>query len=98
MQGEKGFSIWVNHTRKNKDKILIGTEYVCSNEGFCRQCNEDKERTGLERAETRVGCKTMIGLKKVVLEKLVLQLIQNLRIPSIFIPIPHGAQDEWSLN
>ena len=56
---------------------MIGTEYVCSNEGFCRQCNEDKERTGLERAETRVGCKAMIGLKKVMLEKLVLQLIQN---------------------
>ncbi|XP_030958796.1 protein FAR1-RELATED SEQUENCE 5-like [Quercus lobata] len=61
----KGFSIRVNHTRKNKDKIRVGIEYVCSKEGFRRQCNEDNERTGLERAETRVGCKVMIGLKKV---------------------------------
>ena len=34
-------------------------------EGFRRQCNEDNERTGPERAETRVGCKAMISLKKV---------------------------------
>ena len=61
----KGFSIGVNHTRKNKDKIRVGIEYVCSKEGFRRQCNEDNERIGLEHAETRVGCKAMIGLKKV---------------------------------
>ena len=61
----KGFSIRVNHTRKNKDKIRVGIEYVCSKEGFRRQCNEDNERIGSERAETRVGCKAMIGLKKV---------------------------------
>ncbi|KAL4634198.1 hypothetical protein ACB092_04G181900 [Castanea dentata] len=60
----KGFSIRVNHTRKNKDKIRVGIEYVCSKEGFRRQCNEDNKKTGLERAETRVGCKAMIGLKK----------------------------------
>ena len=34
-------------------------------EGLCHQCNEDNKRTGLECAETRVGCKAMIGLKKV---------------------------------
>ena len=61
----KGFSIWVNYTRKNKDKILIGTEYVCLKEGFHRQCNGDNERIGLKHTETRVGCKAMIGLKKV---------------------------------
>ena len=61
----KGFSIRVNHTRKNKDKIRVGIEYVCSKEGFCLQCNEDNERIGSERAKKRVGCKAMIGLKKV---------------------------------
>ncbi|KAL4621485.1 hypothetical protein ACB092_06G231400 [Castanea dentata] len=49
----KGFSIRVNHTRKNKDKIRVGIEYVCSKEGFRRQCNEDNKKTGPERAETR---------------------------------------------
>ena len=62
----KGFSIWVNHTRKNKDKIRVGIECVCLKEGFRRQCNEDNERIGPECAEIRVGCKAMIGLKKVV--------------------------------
>ena len=46
----KGFSIRVNHTRKNKDKIRVGIEYVCSKEGFCRQCYEDNERTATECA------------------------------------------------
>ena len=44
---------------------MVGIEYVCSKEGFRCQCNEDKERTGPERVETRVGCKAMIGLKKI---------------------------------
>ena len=46
----KGFSIWVNHTRKNKDKIRVGIEYVCSKEGFYRQCYEDNERIAPECA------------------------------------------------
>ena len=53
---QKGFSIRVNHTRKNKDKIRVGIEYVCLKEGLRRQCNEDNERTGPKRVETRVGC------------------------------------------
>ncbi|XP_050281816.1 protein FAR1-RELATED SEQUENCE 5-like [Quercus robur] len=62
----KGFGIRVNHTRKTKnDRILVGIEYVCSKEGFRRRRDEDIERIGLERAETRVGCKAMIGLKKI---------------------------------
>ncbi|XP_065618500.1 protein FAR1-RELATED SEQUENCE 5-like [Quercus suber] len=62
----KGFGIRVNHTRKTKnDRILVGIEYVCSKEGFRRRHDEDTERIGLERAETRVGCKAMIGLKKI---------------------------------
>ena len=44
---------------------MVGTKYVCLKEGFHHQCNEDNERTGLEHAKTRVGCKAMIGLKKV---------------------------------
>ena len=62
----KGFGIWVNHTWKTKkDRILVGIEYVCSKEGFCSKRDEDTERIGLERVETRMRCKAMIGLKKI---------------------------------
>ena len=62
----KGFVIRVNHTQKTKkDRILVGIEYVCSKKGFRRKRDEDTERTGPKRAETRVGCKVMIGLKKI---------------------------------
>ena len=54
--------IQVNYTQKNKNKIRVVIEYVCSKEGFRRQCNEDNERTGPKRAKTRVGFKAMIGL------------------------------------
>ena len=62
----KGFGIRVNHTLKTKnDRILVGIEYICSKEGFRHRRDEDTERIGPERAETRVGCKAMIGLKKI---------------------------------
>ncbi|XP_030958552.1 protein FAR1-RELATED SEQUENCE 5-like [Quercus lobata] len=62
----KGFGIRVNHTRKTKnDRLLVGIEYVCSKEGFHHRRDEDIERIGPERAETRVGRKAMIGLKKI---------------------------------
>ena len=44
---------------------MVGIEYVCSNEGFCRKRDEDTERIGPERAKTRVRCKAMISLKKI---------------------------------
>ena len=44
---------------------MVGIEYVCSKEGFCRRCEEDTERIGPEHAKTRVRCKAMIGLKKI---------------------------------
>ena len=44
---------------------MVGIEYICSKEGFRRKCDEDTERIGPERAETRVGCKAIIGLKKI---------------------------------
>ena len=62
----KSFDIQVNHTRKTKkDKLLVGIEYVCSKEGFCRKRNQDKERIGPKHAETRVGCKASMSLKKI---------------------------------
>ena len=44
---------------------MVGIEYVWSKEGFRHKRDEDIERIGLERAETRVGCKEIIGLKKI---------------------------------
>jgi hypothetical protein len=62
----KGFSIRINHTRlSKKDKSLVGIEYVCSREGFRHKSYKKKERIGPETAETRMGCKAMMGLRKV---------------------------------
>jgi hypothetical protein len=39
---------------------LVGIEYICSRESY-----KKKERTGPETAETRIGCKAMMCLRKV---------------------------------
>ena len=44
---------------------MVDIEYVCSKERFHRKCDEDTKRIGPEHAETGVGCKAMIGLKKI---------------------------------
>ena len=44
---------------------MVGIEYGCSKKGFRRKRDEDTKRIGPEHAETRVGCKAMIGLKKI---------------------------------
>jgi hypothetical protein len=64
---KKGFSIRKNHTRLSKgdDKLLIGVDYSCSREGFRHKSYQKKIHINLEPAETRVGCKAMMGIKKV---------------------------------
>lgn len=61
-----GFSIRKNHARRSKeDGSLVRIEYVCSREGFRPKSYPKKVRTNSELAETRIGCKAMICLKKV---------------------------------
>ncbi|XP_059457607.1 protein FAR1-RELATED SEQUENCE 5-like [Corylus avellana] len=65
----KGFSIRKNHTRLSKnDKLLIGVDYVCSREGIRRTSYQKKIHKNSEPAETRIGCKAMMSLKKVGLK------------------------------
>ncbi|KAG7963945.1 hypothetical protein I3843_09G143900 [Carya illinoinensis] len=60
-----GFSIRTNHTRLSKeDRSLIGVEYVCSREGFRRHYSKLKERVRPETAETKIGCKAMMTIRK----------------------------------
>ena len=57
---QKGFSIRKSHTRLSKeDKTLIAVDYACSREGFRSKIYQNSKH-----AETRVGCKAMMGLKK----------------------------------
>jgi hypothetical protein len=72
-----GFSIRKNHSRLSKDKSLIGIEYVCSREGFRQKSCEEKICTNSERPETRIGCKAIMGLKKVELRWIVCKLISE---------------------
>ncbi|XP_042952236.1 protein FAR1-RELATED SEQUENCE 5-like [Carya illinoinensis] len=60
-----GFAIRTNHTRLSKEeKKLIAVDYVCSREGFRRERSKHVERTILETAETKIGCKAIMGIKK----------------------------------
>jgi hypothetical protein len=70
-----GFSIRKNHTRLSKDKSLIAVEYVCSREGFRHKNCENKIYTKSEPAETRVGCKALMSLKKVESKWIVSKLV-----------------------
>ncbi|KAG7992258.1 hypothetical protein I3843_02G119000 [Carya illinoinensis] len=60
-----GFVIRTNHTRLSKDeKKVIAVDYVCSREGFRRERSKHVERTISETAETKIGCKAIMEIKK----------------------------------
>ncbi|KAG6678476.1 hypothetical protein I3842_14G082300 [Carya illinoinensis] len=62
---QKGFAIRTNHTRLSKDdKKLYAVDYICAREGFRRVSQKQKERTVPEIAETKIGCKAIMGVKK----------------------------------
>ncbi|KAG2666757.1 hypothetical protein I3760_15G079000 [Carya illinoinensis] len=61
----KGFAIRTNHTRLSKDdKTLCAVDYVCTREGFRRASRKEQDRTIPEPAETKIGCKAIMGIKK----------------------------------
>ncbi|KAG6699806.1 hypothetical protein I3842_08G081800 [Carya illinoinensis] len=61
----KGFAIRTNHTRLSKDdKSLCAVDYVCTREGFRRASRKEQDRTIPEPAETKIGCKAIMGIKK----------------------------------
>ncbi|KAG6713953.1 hypothetical protein I3842_05G178800 [Carya illinoinensis] len=54
-----------NHTRLSKDdRKLILVEYVCSREGFRHESWKQLERKISEPAETKIGCKATMYIKK----------------------------------
>ncbi|OMO89454.1 hypothetical protein COLO4_19755 [Corchorus olitorius] len=61
-----GFGIRKNHTRLSQkdDRSLIGVEYVCTREGFRHKKYKKRRRVNPEPAETRIGCKTRMYLKR----------------------------------
>ncbi|KAG2711514.1 hypothetical protein I3760_04G080100 [Carya illinoinensis] len=60
-----GFGMRTNHTRLSKDdRKLILVEYVCSREGFRRESRKQIERRIPEHAETKIGCKATMYIKK----------------------------------
>ncbi|KAG6734805.1 hypothetical protein I3842_01G288500, partial [Carya illinoinensis] len=60
-----GFATRTNHTRLSKeDRKLILVEYVCSREGFRRESRKQIERKIPEPAETKIGCKATMRIKK----------------------------------
>jgi hypothetical protein len=70
-----GFSIRKSHSRLSKDKSLIAIEYVCSREGFRDKKCQNKIYKNSEPSETRIGCKALMGLKKVELRWIVCKLV-----------------------
>jgi hypothetical protein len=66
-----GFSIRISHSRLDKDKSINGIEYVCSREGFRHKSYQEKTYTNPKPAETRIGCKAIMSLKKVGLKWIV---------------------------
>jgi hypothetical protein len=70
-----GFSIRKNHTLISKDKSLIVLEYVCSMEGLCFKNCQNKIYTKSEPAKTMIGCKALMGLKKVESRWIVCKLV-----------------------
>ncbi|XP_018841252.2 protein FAR1-RELATED SEQUENCE 5-like [Juglans regia] len=61
----QGFAIRTNHTRLSKDdKTLCAVDYVCTREGFRRVSRKDTDRIVPEPAETKIGCKAIMGIKK----------------------------------
>ncbi|KAF5471376.1 hypothetical protein F2P56_008184 [Juglans regia] len=61
----QGFAIRTNHTRLSKDdKTPCAVDYVCTREGFWRVSQKDTNRIMPEPAETKIGCKAIMGIKK----------------------------------
>ncbi|KAG2666810.1 hypothetical protein I3760_15G082400 [Carya illinoinensis] len=61
----RGFSMRTNHSRLSKEeKKLIAVDYVCSREGFRHESRKQKERTIPEPAETKIGCKAIMAIRK----------------------------------
>ncbi|XP_042944838.1 protein FAR1-RELATED SEQUENCE 5-like [Carya illinoinensis] len=61
----KGFAMRTNHTQLSReDRKLVGVHYVCTREGFRRESFKQKERKNPELAETKIGCKATMCIKK----------------------------------
>ncbi|XP_035540272.1 protein FAR1-RELATED SEQUENCE 5-like [Juglans regia] len=61
----QGFAIRTNHIRLSKDdKTRCAVDYVCTREGFRRVSQTDTDRIMLEPAETKIGCKAIMRIKK----------------------------------
>ncbi|KAG2702362.1 hypothetical protein I3760_06G085400 [Carya illinoinensis] len=61
----KGFAMRTNHTvLSREDRKLQGVHYVCTREGFRRESLKQKERKIPEHAETKIGCKATMCIKK----------------------------------
>ncbi|KAG5530054.1 hypothetical protein RHGRI_030424 [Rhododendron griersonianum] len=61
----KGFSIRKNRTRRSlKDKSVIGVEFSCYREGFCRLSYHKKRKNSASRYETMIGCKAMMSIRR----------------------------------
>ncbi|KAL6554658.1 hypothetical protein OROHE_007397 [Orobanche hederae] len=75
----KGFSIRKNHTRLSRlEKELIGVDYTCSKEGFRKEkTSKDKQKVKVSYAETRVGCKAMMSLRKYGVKWNVSKFVEN---------------------
>ncbi|XP_042942720.1 protein FAR1-RELATED SEQUENCE 5-like [Carya illinoinensis] len=64
---KKGFAMRTNHMQLSRgDKKLIGVHYVCTREGFRCESLKQKERKIFEPAETKIGCKATMCIKKMV--------------------------------
>ncbi|KAG6730868.1 hypothetical protein I3842_01G101000 [Carya illinoinensis] len=65
VEDAQAFYKTTNHTRLSKeDRKLILVEYVCSREGFRRESWKQIERKISEPAETKIGCKATMCIKK----------------------------------
>jgi hypothetical protein len=69
-----GFSIRKSHSRRLNDSSLVAMEYVCSREGFRYQNSQNTISTN-SKLETSIGCKVMMGLKKVGLGWIVCKFV-----------------------
>ncbi|KAI8528337.1 hypothetical protein RHMOL_Rhmol12G0141800 [Rhododendron molle] len=59
----KGFGIRKNQTHRSlKDKSVIGVEFSCYREGFCRPSYHKKRKNGSSHYEKMIGCKTMMSM------------------------------------
>ncbi|XP_035545925.1 protein FAR1-RELATED SEQUENCE 5-like [Juglans regia] len=61
----RDFTMRTNHMKLSKDdRKLIRVDYVCTRDGFRHESLKQKERKILEPAETKIGCKATICIKK----------------------------------